>query len=643
MKKLLTISLIFCALSGFSQKKADRLFRDLSFIEAAQEYEKYMEKTDTPSLEAIKNLADSYYYTNDIRNALKWYKKIYSIQGSNISNKYYLRLIQSMRGVRDYDSAYYHAKKFYKRKGDSLATAMFISQKKRLDSLAEVESLYKIRNLENVNSAGSEFGPAYYADKLVFSSTQDSAQFGKSLYSWNKQPFLALYVADRNGTTGELHDVRKFMPDIESKYHDATLTFSSDTSTVYYTTNISKGNRIFFNDERTNNFQIIKAKMKDGKLVDPEPLFIGSKDYSVGHPSLSDDGKLFFFVSDMPGGYGETDIYVAEVFEDGTMNTPRNLGPKINTEAKEMFPFYQDSTLYFSSTGHYGLGGLDVFESKMTGKLEFTEPQNLGEPINSNWDDFSFIIDSTGTKGYFSSNRILGGKGDDDLYYFTKSKPPCENLVSGHAIDSLTNMPLRDVSVKAYDKFDDVIAEVKTDEAGMYEISLPCGEVYNLVATKENYTEDKEKVTTLEKNGHKIEGVDFILTNYDDLVEEKEGAEMISVNPIYFEFDKSDITPQAAEELDKVVYVMREFPNVRIKIESHADARGSDNYNLELSDRRAKSTRDYIISKGIEAHRIESAIGYGETRPVNECINGIPCSDEEHLQNRRSNFIVIQK
>src|SRR5690606_25570979 len=232
-------------------------------------------------------------------------------------------------------------------------------------------------------------------------------------------------------------------------------TFSKDTSTVYYTTNITEKNRLFYNEERTNNFQIMKGKIEDGKMTETEPLFLNDPEYSTGHPALSDDGKLLFFVSDMPGGYGETDIYVVEVFEDGTMNSPKNLGPKINTSAREMFPFYSDSTLYFSSTGHFGLGGLDIFESKMVGEMEFADPKNLGKPVNTNWDDFSFIIDSTGSLGYISSNRLQGGKGDDDIYYFTKSKPPCDNLVSGHAIDSTTMMPLSGVSVKAYDKFED--------------------------------------------------------------------------------------------------------------------------------------------------------------------------------------------
>lgn len=645
MKKIITFSILLSSIVLHAQnmKKADRLFRDLSYVEAATAYEKYIDKAEEPELQAYKNLADSYYYLNDDKNALKWYKKIYEIVGSNISDEYYMKYIQSMRGVRDYEDAYVHTKKYYKRKGDSALTAKFIAQKKRLDSLSEVESLYSIKNLD-INSAGSDFGPAFYESKLVYSSTKDSAQFGKSLYSWNKQPFLDLYVADRNGSNGSLYNARPFMTGMSSKFHDATLSFADSATTVYYTTNITKKkNRLFLNDERTNNFQIMKGTIKDEKLVSSKPIFVDNPEYSVGHPSVSDDGKLLFFVSDMEGGEGETDIYVVELFEDGTMNSPKNLGSVINTEGKEMFPFYSDSTLYFSSTGHFGLGGLDIFESKNKGDLNFSSPKNLGKPMNSNRDDFSFIIDTTGSYGYFASNRLENTKGDDDIYYFTKEMPPCDQFISGTAIDSITKLPLREVIVKAYDKFEEVIAETKTDDDGMYKLTLPCGATYKLFASKENYTTDEEEVATTKEHEAKIEGVDFELTNYDDLVKKENGIEKISVNVIYFDYDKSNITAQAAEELDKVVFVMREFPDVKIKIESHTDSRGADSYNMALSDRRAKSTQAYIISKGIDPERIESAIGYGETRLVNDCGNGVDCSDEEHALNRRSDFIVIEK
>ncbi|WP_278022056.1 OmpA family protein [Flavobacterium ginsengisoli] len=324
------------------------------------------------------------------------------------------------------------------------------------------------------------------------------------------------------------------------------------------------------------------------------------------------------------------------------MSSPQNLGANINTIGNEVFPFFQNGVLYFSSDGHYGWGDLDVYESKLLPDGTFSTPKNLGAPINSNKDDFSFIIDKTDSYGYFSSNRE-GGKGDDDIYSFVKGKPVCNQSISGMAIDHKTKKPLTDVTIMAYNSFSEILGETKTNFDGKYAIEVPCNKVVKMIAAKPNYSSDDKTVETTSENGGEIKDVNFELSNYDDLVVKKQGVEKVDVNPIYFDYNKYNITPKAVEELSKVVFVMQKFPNIRIKIESHTDSRGKDAYNLKLSDNRAKSTRDYILSQGIDASRIESAIGYGETRLVNRCKNGVKCSEEEHVQNRRSDFIIIQK
>ncbi|MDQ8014283.1 MAG: OmpA family protein, partial [Flavobacterium nitrogenifigens] len=248
----------------------------------------------------------------------------------------------------------------------------------------------------------------------------------------------------------------------------------------------------------------------------------------------------------------------------------------------------------------------------------------------------------TDAYGYFSSNRE-GGKGDDDIYSFTKGKPICNQSISGMAIDRKTKKPLTDVTIMAYNSFSEVLGETKTNFDGKYAIEVPCNKVVKMIAAKPNYSSDDKTVETTGQNGGEIKDVNFELSNYDDLVVKKQGVEKVDVNPIYFDYDKYDITPKAVEELTKVVFIMQKFPNIKIKIESHTDSRGKDAYNLKLSDNRAKSTRDYILSQGIDASRIESAIGYGETRLINKCKNGVKCSEEEHLLNRRSDFIIIQK
>jgi outer membrane protein OmpA-like peptidoglycan-associated protein/tetratricopeptide (TPR) repeat protein len=644
MKKIYILSLLFCFVSVLAQtnlKKADALFKNYSYTDAAKAYEECLQKINKPSVQTLKNAADSYYFISDNRNALKWYQKLYEIQGDNLSDIYYLRYIQSMKGVMDYDNADKITKEYLNKKGDQKEIDRYVYQKKLLDSLSKAKSLYAIKNID-INTDKSDFGATFYGDKIVFTSARDTGNFDKKLYNWNKQPFLNLYVAERSAIDGNLFNEVLFIPNVMSKYHEATATFSPDWKTMYYTTNILKKNKLVIDESRVNNFQIIKGTIEDNKLVRTEKVFFDSDKYSVGHPYLSDDGKMLFFASDMPGGYGETDLYVVRIADDGTMSSPQNLGPTINTLGNDVFPFFRNGVLYFSSDGHYGLGDLDVYESKLSDGLNFSVPRNLGAPINSNKDDFSFVIDPKENYGYISSNRAQG-KGDDDIYYFTKGKPICNQLVSGKAINTKTKKGISDTFIIAYDVYDAVVSETKTDADGNYTLGVPCNKRIKMTANKPNFSGDEKFIETTKDNNAEIKDVNFYLSNYDDLVVKKDGVEKVDINPIFFDYDKSNINPQAAAELDKVVFVMQKFPKIKIKIESHTDSRGKDAYNMKLSDARAKSTQTYILSKGIESSRIASAIGYGESRLVNKCSNGVKCTEAEHLANRRSDFIVIEK
>ncbi len=636
---------MFCLTISYAQQKlknADKLFKEMQYVDAAKTYEEYLENEPNPSIEAVTHIADTYYFLDNPRKALTWYQKLYELQGQTLTDTYFIRYTQSLRGVRDYDKANEITKEFLRKKGDEKQISHFMLQRRYNDSLASKPSLFKIKPVA-VNSPKADFGTTFYGNQLVYASSKDTTKYREKLYSWNQQPFLELYVADRNISTGELFNELPFLPEIRSQYHDATVTFTPDLKTVYYTTNILKKNNKLLNDKGgINNFQILKATIEEGKTTKPEKLFFNSTDYSVGHPALSPDGKWLFFVSDMPGGYGETDIYVVEVFADGNFNSPQNLGPTINTAGREMFPFYLNGNLYFSSDGHYGYGGLDILESKHSGKLNFSEPKNIGEPVNSNKDDFSYIIDPELKYGYFSSNRETG-KGDDDIYYFTKDKAPCDQIVSGKVINSKLKSGLEDATVKVFDSFGDYITEVTTVADGKYQVTVPCDRNYRFVASKPNYTSQEKAVMTGGKNQDQIKDIDFELSNFEDFTIKEGKNEKIDINPIFFEYDKWNITPQAIVELDKVVYVMNAFPNVKIRIESHTDSRGKDAYNMILSDNRAKSTQTYILSKGIDPSRIESAIGYGEKRLKNKCSNGVKCSEEEHFKNRRSDFIITQK
>lgn len=645
MKKIYLTSLLLCFTVVFSQsklKKADQLFKSMAYTDAAKAYDEYLESsTKPPSVQTIKNGGDAYYHTDDNRNALKWYQKLYDIQGQGMSDDYFLKYIQSLKGVMDYDKADKLTREYLIKKGDQKQIDHYLRQAKYNDSLAKTKPLYALKNLD-VNTSKSEFGTAFYGERIIFASTKDTMKLSTNLYTWNNQPFLNLYVGDRNVNDGNIYNDVIFLKNVMTKYHEATATFTPDLKTIYYTTNIMVNKKLALDVSRTNNFQILKGQIEDGKLIKQENVFFNSKNYSNGHPSLSEDGKWLFFASDMPGGFGETDLYVVQIADDGTMSSPQNLGPTINTIGNELFPHFKNGILYFSSDGHYGWGDLDVYQSTFLGKLKFTEPKNLGAPINSNKDDFAYIVDSSDAFGYVSSNRALG-KGDDDIYYFTKAIPDCNQYISGKVINAKSKQSIAQATIEVFDVFDVLVTTTTTDATGLYKFKLPCDKKVKVVASKVNHSKEQKEVVTAKKDGDELKDVNFELSNYDDLIVKDKDQEKINVNPIFFNYDKFDITPQAATELDKVVFVMEKFPNVKIKIESHTDARGKDSYNAKLSDDRAKSTQTYIISKGIDATRIESAIGYGESRLTNQCKDGVKCSEEEHFKNRRSDFIIIQK
>lgn len=644
-KRLFLFSLLLCITAGFGQgklKKADRLFADYAYVDAAKEYEKYLVNEKEPGIETIKKVADAYYYTGDTSGALRWYTKLDGVTAGAMDDVSFNRYLQSQRAEGNTAKADQLLKQRLEAKGDQAAIERMISQRKYLDSLNKAPSNFTVSNLA-VNTDKSDFGAAFYGNQIVYSSSKDTTKIGGKIYAWTDQPFLELFVADRNATDGALFNDKKFIPNEQTQYHNATITFSQDLKTVYYSANVVKKNDRLINDKGgTNNFEIIKGTIDGDKLINIEKLPFNSKDYSVGHPSLSADGKRLYFASDMPGGYGDTDIYVAEVYADGKVGDPKNLGPKINTVGREMFPFVNDSILYFSSDGHYGMGGLDVFESRWVKDSDYSEPKNLGAKVNSVKDDFSFIIDKDNKYGYFSSNRS-GGKGDDDIYYFTRQEPPCEQWVSGKVTNQKYKMAINQADIKVYDQYGDVIGTTKTGEDGSYKVKVPCGSKIKVEASKENHTKADKELATSKKNGEETKDVNFELSNYADLVRTEDNVEKVDINPIYFDYDKYAITEQASMELDKVVYIMKNFPSIVIKIESHTDSRGKDQYNLVLSQNRAKATYDYIIARGIDPARIESVKGYGETRLRNKCSNGVKCTEEQHSYNRRSDFIIVKK
>ena len=515
--------------------------------------------------------------------------------------------------------------------------------------LAEREHEYKVRNI-NVNTISSDFGVTYYKDSvIVFSSTRKSDDNSNRKWKGNNQRFLNFYIGkiDKNG---DLKEFKSVGGEGNTKYHEACATFTSDGKRVYFTRNNYYKSKKGLSRDRKMKLAIYIADVKDdGSWYNIRPFPYNSEEYNNGHPTLSLDGKTMYFTSDMPGTIGKTDIFKVEITETGDFGVPENLGGSVNTPGREMFPFIAaDGTLYFSSDGHKGYGRLDIFKTD-SDELELAAVQNLGEPFNGHRDDFAFVLNKNLLDGYFSSNRV-GGKGDDDIYFFSSLDRPkrkeeivevdegtCETKIFGVVKDGNDQTLLNKAIVTLYDMDGKLLYKVKVKEDGTYSFKVDCKKRFLVKAHKALYLDEQKKVESGTEIGDDKE-LDFYLT--PEIVK-RDGKILLDIDNIYFDFDSAKITRQASVELEKVIALMRKYPKIRIEGSSHTDCRGSAEYNMKLSERRAQSSVDFIIQYGhIDSGRIY-AKGYGETKPVNQCVDGVKCTDEEYAKNRRTEFEII--
>ncbi len=500
---------------------------------------------------------------------------------------------------------------------------------------------YKIKNISE-NTKLADFGVTYYGEnEAVFASSRKDKSIRNRKWYLNKQPYLELFKGTI-GADGEINDVERFSEIINTKYHESNVTFTKDLQTVYFSRNNYINKKIEKDEEGWVLIQLYKASIgDDGEWTNIEPMPFNSDNYQTGHPVLNAQENKLYFTSDMPGSLGSTDIFVVDLNSDGTYGEPVNLGPNVNTRRKEMFPFIDENNiLYFSSNGYRdGLGQLDVYTTKIIGKEAIEPATNLGYPINSKSDDFAFVKKSGANWGHFSSNRELG-KGDDDIYYFEeleKDELDCNQLVEGVVREKESGALLPGALVVLYGEDGEKIESVIADKYASFSFKVDCKTPYKVVGSKENYSEDSEEFVTSNIRdlelaiGLTIEPSEFIAVR---------GKLMVNINPIYFDLDKSFIRKDAAIELEKVVRVMQKYPNIKIASGSHTDSRATDSYNMKLSDRRAKSSIEWIISKGIDPSRITGK-GYGETQLVNKCSDGVKCSEAEHQLNRRTEFIIV--
>jgi outer membrane protein OmpA-like peptidoglycan-associated protein len=633
MKKILLILLILPLSIQLSVaqniKRANHLFEKRAYLDAAELFLNEEPKTQ----QVLEKLADCYYFTNNMKEAVLYYKILLQTNESKVDANYLFRYSQALKGIKEFEEADIWYQKYLKEK--QIAPAEKQETLPSFEALnSEIIKPYIVHEV-SINSKFSDFGAAYFGDKVVFASTRNNGP----LYDWNNQPYLDLYQAD----VDENHDLKNVVPfsgNINTKMHESNAIFTKDGKTMYFTRNNYASGKKIRDKDKVTQLKIYKAQFINDEWTNIMELPFNSDGYSVEHPALSPDEKQLYFASDMPGTIGSFDLFVADINADGTYGTPKNLGSKINTEHLEQFPFVSaENILYFASDGHFGLGGLDIFKSKISDE-KFSTPINLSNIINSNLDDFAFVIDEENEIGYFSSNR-KGGQGDDDIYRFTQKKI---YAVNGMVKDKNSLEPLSGALVSLFDDNNNLISKMIVDEDASYYFEVENNKSYKILGSHKLYLPSEAKFSIDSKEDLEKD-IPLFMESYKDVEKEvvvENDKTQIKIKLIYFDYDKWNIRKDAALELNKVANIMKKHPDMAIEIGAHSDARGNNEYNMILSHKRAKSVMEYLISQGISESRLKSE-GFGETQPLNNCAEPNMCSEAEYSINRRCEFVLTDK
>ena len=634
MKKIYTLVFVLSITIGaFGQgsklNKADKKYDKYSYIDAIEIYEKVAEK-GYKSVEIFEKLGNAYYFNGELDKASKWYGELFALN-QEIDSEYYFRYAQALKAEGNYEKSNQYMELFAKKTDDSRAK-LYQQNKDYLTDIDAVSGKYTMDKTD-VNSEFFDYGPTFFGKQIVFTSSRSEGNQYSKIHDWTKQNFTDLFVAsiDNNGKLGS---VENFSKTVNTKYNESSPVFTKDGKTMYFTRNNYNDGKKRKSDDKVIMEKIYKAELINGEWTNVKELPFSNDNYKTAHPTLSPDEKTMYFASDMPGSFGNSDLYKVSIDSNGNFGSPENLGPTINTEGRETFPFVDaDNNLFFASDGHPGLGGLDIFEAKAN-KNSFEKPVNVGKPLNSPMDDFGYITNKDGL-GFFSSNRD-GGTGFDDIYTFTV----CTHTLSGLITDIDTKEILPNAKVILFDDKMNKISETTSSDKGAYSFKVECNKKYYVRASKEEYETTEKSFGPVTKTGESKLNIE-LKRNIFPVEVGTDLAKILDVSIIYFDLDKWNIRPDAAEDLEKIIAVMNQYQNMSIDIRSHTDSRQTHKYNELLSDRRAKSTLEFMVKNGINRNRL-TAKGYGETQLVNNCSDDIPCSEAEHQKNRRSEFIVLK-
>ncbi|WP_165750014.1 OmpA family protein [Cellulophaga sp. Z1A5H] len=703
IKLLLAIAILFSIFSASAQdqlKRANTYFDRAFYSEAIPLYEEIA--TTNKSAAVIKNLADSYYNTYQMPQAAKWYAYLTSIYGETLNETYFFKYSESLKATGELNTSFEILTQYYQAKEDTTQLKKIKSDFNYLENIQAIGPRFSIENLA-LNTTNSEFGAVQIANQIVYTASKKK---NAKIYRWNNQNYLDLYQQP----VGELMYgdslSKSFSTTINTKMHEGTFAITKDRNTLYFTRNNFIKGKKKTDAKKISNLKIYRATRVDSMWANITALSFNSDDFSNEHPSLSSDEKTLYFASDRSGGFGSFDIYKVHIQENDFYTDPENLGSLINTDKKEQFPFIdKNDNLYFSSNGHPGFGLLDIFIAKKD-KNQFHKPDNVGFPVNSSYDDFSYFQNKD--KGFFASNRP-GGKGSDDIYSFTITKPlkieACAQVIVGVVTNRTTKKPLPFSTVHLLDSDHHEIAQVITKEDATFSFAVDCEMQYRIEAKKEQYEDNFKVLRTIKERNAKIDAslslyataekervARIVLQEKEKqalekvrvaqekkLKEEKEAAEalvvqekqykekaerdkaahisktintekaivkeknrtVIKTQAINFDYNMWYLRRETRERLETVVATMENNPSITIEIGSHTDRRGNNNYNKELSQKRANSVKTYLLENGIAAERI-IAKGYGASQPIIACASDDACSEEEHELNRRCEFVIVK-
>ena len=634
---IITGIILHIALSALAQndmqKKADNLFNNFAFVQATNAYQELIHKGVNTDY-ATRQLADSYAFLRNPDSAVVYYEK--AVKQNNVPIEYYYNYSQALRGVKDYEESRVWMQQFNEA-GGNIEEQRYLKDSDFLNAIFSAKKQYFLKPV-NYNSKYSDFGAYEHNGKIYFASSRDEGSLKKHRNGWDEEPFLNIYAKDKNNTDSLVGNKFKLKGDINSVYHDGPISISKDGKTMYFSRTDFIKNILGRNNQGISNLKIYKATLVDEQWTNIEELPFNSNHFSNGHPALSPDETKLFFASDRSGGYGGSDIYYVDI-NNGSYSKPKNLGNVVNTKHNERFPFVNnEDVLFFASDGHPGLGLLDIFGTVTDSNNKIINVINLGTPVNSSKDDFSFFMNKDGLSGYFASNR-KGGIGSDDIYAFDRTP---QLTLEGVVYDEVSNGAITDAKVTLLNESNFQIAELITDKNGKFNIFLERDADYVIKINNEGYIEHTRNVSSknIERKENAIT-LDFNLQQ-ETIETTSEELESIALSPIYFSFNSSNIRNEDIQILDSIIHTMiNEYPKMIISIESFTDARGPASYNYKLSQMRAITTYNYLVNNGISPERIIEHKGFGEEHIINDCNGAKACSETQHQENRRTEFKVI--